>query len=329
MRDKTILTALLFLFLLCLFFPGGLSRGAALSLTPLLDTPSNRIYLRKLRNDLGKAEESIKVIMNTINYYPEYPEGPQRKLFNCLKKAVNRGVEVKILMDTSGWSKNITEENKKTAEFLKKSGMRIRFDSPSTTTHSKLVIIDGRIVYLGSSNWTYSTYAMTYQSDIRLQSKKIGQTCDDFFQYLWEGEKMSAKVPASSPLSSRTVMPIFNTKNSRCYLGVTRQAIEKAESTIRIAMYRIGYYPRFKNSPSNRLLDKLISAQNRGVKVKVLLDRSDWSDKTNRLNKKAAWWLKLNGIEVKFDSPKTDTHLQSRVVCFKKTRPDVHHPVPN
>lgn len=317
MKKRKLYAVLVFAALLMVPAFNVFSQVRDFSCTPLLDTPSNRIYLEKLLEDIEQAKESIKVVMNTIDYYPQYPNGPQRELLRSLKEAEKRGVEVKILMDESKWSKEITEGNKKAAKFMRQFDVSVKFESPKTTTHSKLVIIDGKVIYLGSSNWNYSTYEKTFQSNVRIESPQIAEVWIEYFNCLWTEKEMTVENPAPKNFATKAVLPILNTGNSRSYLNIVTGAIEKAKSSIRIAMYRAGYYPKFEKSPSNVLLEKLASARERGVQVRVILDKSDWSDKTNQINKKAAWWMKLNGIRVKFDPSGVDTHVKLIIIDSK------------
>ena len=48
------------------------------------------------------------------------------------------------------------EANRGVANELTQQGITVQFDSPTRKTHTKLVIIDQRDVFLGSHNFTHS-----------------------------------------------------------------------------------------------------------------------------------------------------------------------------
>lgn len=58
------------------------------------------------------------------------------------------------------------------------------------------------------------------------------------------------------------------------YLPTAIEALKNAKSSIDMAMYFVNFDPWVKKSPVNELVEELINAHNRGVKVKVILDQN-------------------------------------------------------
>lgn len=84
-----------------------------------------------------------------------------------LSRAVKRGVVVKVILENTGSADNeLDVQNLKTKKALEKQGINVFLDSPQKTTHTKLIIIDQRLVILGSHNLTQS--AMKYNNEISL-----------------------------------------------------------------------------------------------------------------------------------------------------------------
>lgn len=281
-------------------------------LTPLIDTPNNRIYWETAKETIEKATEEIQLMVATAEVYPDYPAGLQRKLYEALQGAQERGVKVKVILDTSSWSEHITETNRKSAEFLEDLGIRVRYDDPEVTTHSKVLIVDGDTLLLGSSNWNYPTYAETYQVNIKVQCPQVTSTYSQLFETLWKGGRVEFSHNASLPPDEeKTVLvPLISTGEIRQYYQTVKSLIAEAEESLYVIMYRMGYYPNFEEGESNELLQKLIDAGRRGVAVKVILEKSDWSESVNELNEKTAWWLTMHNIPVRFDDPSVDTHMK-------------------
>ena len=70
------------------------------------------------------------------------------------------------------------------------------------------------------------------------------------------------------------------------YFEVVHNELQKAEESIYVAMYEIFVYSHNKTSPPYILLKDLIDAHNRGVEVKVFLDRSyKYNPETKRWEK--------------------------------------------
>jgi len=174
---------------LVFFFPAmPEARSGGLKITPLLDTPDNRVYYNNLIEEVKSAEDSIRVMMATADSYPKYPDGIQNKLFDALGASADRGVEVRVLLDESDFAKSITETNETTAKLLRARGVKVKLDNPKVTTHAKLIVIDEQVTIIGSSNWNYPSYTDTYQSDVKLIDKKIAEFYANVFDVFWSGK---------------------------------------------------------------------------------------------------------------------------------------------
>lgn len=62
------------------------------------------------------------------------------------------------------------------------------------------------------------------------------------------------------------------------YFDAVHLSFQNAENSIYVAMFEIRIYPDRKSGPHYRLLQDLVAAHKRGVKVKVYLDRSESID---------------------------------------------------
>jgi len=305
-------TILVFLFILS--FTAVEAASGEVEVTPLLDTPGNRVYYNHLIEAVSAAEKSISVMMSTAENYPKHPGGIQSDLFDALGSAADRGVVVRVLLDESDFSSSITETNKKTAELLRDHGLKVKLDDPEVTTHAKLVVIDERITIVGSSNWNYPSYTDTYQSNVELSSREVGGFYSRVFDAVWSGESLEKiKLPELS--RGETIVPLISTGENRSYFSVAKEMIERAQESINLVVFKITRYPEFRNSKSNQLLKALVQANERGVELKIVLDVNTWSDDVNRSNRETALWLLGQGVEkVSFDSLNTTTHSKVLIV---------------
>lgn len=289
-----------------------ISLSDEVTVTPLLDTPNNQAYYDKLMEAVRGARSSIEIMMATADHYPDYPDGLQRQLFDALVEAKERGVEVKLLLDKSNWSKDITETNKQTGTFLRNRGVKVKFDDPGVTTHAKFVVVDNEAVILGSSNWNYPTYTDTYQTNIGLSSPEVAMFYGKVFDTVWDREQLN-KVRLPDYTGSPAIIPLISCGENRAYYEETKRLIAHAEKSIDLVLFKITHYPEFRDSLSNLLLKELVSAHNRGVEIRIVLDVNTWSEKINQSNRETALWLLGKGIrKVSFDSLSTTTH--SKVV---------------
>jgi len=300
--------------LLTLSFTAAAALSGEPAVTPLLDTPENRVYYNHLIEAVRAAEESINVLMSTAENYPKHPGGIQSDLFDALGSAADRGVMVRVLLDESDFSSSITETNKETAKLLRNHGLRVKLDDPKVTTHAKLIVVDEQVTIVGSSNWNYPSYTDTYQSNIKLTAEGVSSFYSSIFDVLWAGESVEKiKLPELS--GDETIVPLVSTGENRSYFSVAKEMIERAEESIKLVVFKITRYPEFRNSKSNKLLKALVQANDRGVELKLILDVNTWSDDVNRSNRETALWLLGQGVEkVSFDSLNSTTHSKVLIV---------------
>jgi phosphatidylserine/phosphatidylglycerophosphate/cardiolipin synthase-like enzyme len=124
----------------------------------------NGEYQSALLNGIRGARKGI-----LFSFYlfktTESPRNLPRGIAEELIKAKNRGVDVTVILeqsDDTGDSLNV--ENHRTAALLSRKGIKVFFDSPRTTTHLKVALIDNRYVFLGSHNLTQS--ALKYNNEL-------------------------------------------------------------------------------------------------------------------------------------------------------------------
>ncbi|HPK53438.1 MAG TPA: phospholipase D-like domain-containing protein [Smithellaceae bacterium] len=63
-----------------------------------------------------------------------------------------------------GHERNLDAENRQTKQLLEAKGVRVFLDSPRKTMHNKLIVIDQRLILLGSHNLTQS--ALKYNNEM-------------------------------------------------------------------------------------------------------------------------------------------------------------------
>lgn len=124
---------------------------------------SAAVLFEKLAEDIDNADHHVDLL-----YYIFAADSVTRPLLESLKRAAERGVECRLLLDALG-SKSFLRKH---AQFLRNSGVRVvealplgrlfrrnrltaRYD---LRNHRKLAVIDGRVGYMGSHNAIDPTY---------------------------------------------------------------------------------------------------------------------------------------------------------------------------
>jgi len=93
--------------------------------------------------------------------------------------------------------------------------------------------------------------------------------------------------------------------------------IKNAEKSIYLVMYGIQLKGRDEKDMVNALLEELIEAKRRGVRVKVILETSgkeEWGEYVTEINEEVMRILRNEGIQVHLDDKKITTHAKVLVV---------------
>lgn len=96
--------------------------------------------------------------------------------------------------------------------------------------------------------------------------------------------------------------------NDREYASTVQHLLDGAENSIKFVLYQVRFYEKYPDSASNKLIESLIDAQERGVTVKGVLDLSPFKKQDTKYNKDAADRLTKAGCEVFLDDPEVQSH---------------------
>jgi len=128
--------------------------------------------------DAAQHEILISVFSFKAGGHPNsYPD----RIAGHLEKAVKRGVKVSVVLETTRNSADALEtQNRKTGRLLEKKGVRVFYDSPNKSTHTKLILIDQRLIFLGSHNFTQSALRHNNEISILLDSPALAVGIRDY-----------------------------------------------------------------------------------------------------------------------------------------------------
>jgi len=147
---------------------------------------TDREYFEVVQTCFKEAQSSIKVMMFEASYYEKYPNSPTNVLIRELIAARKRGVDVKVILEKRKDRDRTQENNLKTGRLLSEGGVEVKYDPVGVTTHTKLLIIDGEIGVVGSTNWTYSALEKNHEVSVLIRSPEVGRNLHDYFQRVWK-----------------------------------------------------------------------------------------------------------------------------------------------
>jgi cardiolipin synthase len=125
-------------------------------------------------------------MMFEASYYEKYPSSPTNVLIQELVAAHKRGVAVKVILERRDERERASMNNEKTGTLLSRAGVDVVYDPATVTTHTKLLIVDGTISVVGSTNWTYSALEKNHEVSVLIRSSEVAQRLQDYFQTIWK-----------------------------------------------------------------------------------------------------------------------------------------------
>lgn len=142
----------------------------------------NRLYYSTIRRFIERANHSVYVAVYAVKYDPKEHDDPVNILLETLVEARERGLDVKVLVD------DVTYESyRDTIEFLKSNGVPVKLDpEKGVRTHVKMVIVDGKCLFVGSHNWTESALSYNNEYSVLIISEEHAGKAESYFMKLWK-----------------------------------------------------------------------------------------------------------------------------------------------
>jgi phosphatidylserine/phosphatidylglycerophosphate/cardiolipin synthase-like enzyme len=256
----------------------------------------NREYLPAVLGLINGATNSIEFVQLEC-----HDDRAVQAIEAALAAAVKRGVKVRGLLDDG------VDFNAAAVARLLALGAEAKLDTPDKMTHSKLVVVDGKTVLLGSTNWTGNSMGNNNESNLRLDDEALAEYFGRYIAALWADSAEEPELPAIESGSVKTLV-------NREYFPEVLAMFNSATQRIRVVMYGINYSPTYAGGKVNQLVEALAAAHSRGVDVAVAIDLSDYNATLNQVNAGAKAYLAGAGVAVHDDALNITTHAKVVVV---------------
>lgn len=132
------------------------------------------------------ATTSIDILMYQWRWYGHESAGGVQKLNLAVCAAAHRGVKVRVLMNVESMGHAITRINTRTAGFLERAGCVVKFGQVGVATHAKMLIIDNRVLVLGSHNFSKGAFSRNQEASIVVEGRKDIVAYREYFKSLWD-----------------------------------------------------------------------------------------------------------------------------------------------
>jgi phosphatidylserine/phosphatidylglycerophosphate/cardiolipin synthase-like enzyme len=141
----------------------------------------NDDYGRVLGERIDRAETSIHIVTYLFKISTSQ-RNLATQLCDRLIRARQRGVSVAVILELSDFNESLNNSNRFTLQRLKEAGIEVRFDSVERQAHAKLVVIDERLTFIGSHNFSHSALGRNYELSLLIESKAVAARALAFFQ---------------------------------------------------------------------------------------------------------------------------------------------------
>lgn len=137
-----------------------------------------------IKGNIKEAQSDIKIAVAWFT---------QRELFAEVLEALNRGVEVSMIIIKDFI--NLGMYGLPLQRFVDNGGKLHFVSDRSWTMHNKFCLFDGSLVITGSYNWTYSAETRNAENVILTDDHSVCQDYNDYFTRLWDGSQVESQVP--------------------------------------------------------------------------------------------------------------------------------------
>ena len=159
------------------------------NVTPIL-APDNSMSESTIKGMIDSAEESIYV----QQYYIRHWERKDNPYLNAIKEAAERGVEVKIMLDST-WYHMEGNGNEKIIEELNDFALEeeVELEARSLSqfkgllkSHNKGMIVDQDTVLISSINWNANSPLQNREVGVIVENQNIGEYYSNIFLEDWK-----------------------------------------------------------------------------------------------------------------------------------------------
>jgi phosphatidylserine/phosphatidylglycerophosphate/cardiolipin synthase-like enzyme len=266
--------------------------GPAAAAEPKVHFSPQGAFPQALAKALLKAEKSIDIALYSFQATSKAGEEDYKALLkkgqvtplDALAERAKAGVKIRVILNKA----NSDASNSKTAAKLIDAGIQVY--TVSGTMHSKYAIVDGHTVINGSGNWSIGAFNRYHENWIEFPADKALAKA---FQHnmdmmLAENKRVKPKKGGglqvvkgkAKKVARRTKAQagvIFTTDNDGEKTSLVEDALVKAidgaKSTAFAAVAHLN---------TKRLGDALLKAHERGVKVRILVDLGEYSNRVSQ-----------------------------------------------
>ena len=217
----------------------------------------------------GEMEQALVNLINSAEtsvYFAIYGFSSCPKILNALKDAIDRGVDVKGVVDCYADGFFPYPQTQELVNKLPEGNIVADYDD--RTMHNKFFVIDGEYVWTGSTNISLTGIDAEYNSNcsILIRNESLADAYETEFFEMFNGAFHDSKTdntPHSFVMDDGSEVECYFAPTDNARDNAIVKAINNAEKSIDI---RIFFFT------DNTIKNALIEAKERGVDIRIILD---------------------------------------------------------
>lgn len=241
---------------------------------------------KTLVKEINSANETIDIAIYGYTKIPLIEE--------ALKSAMNRGVKIRLVFDSTPKNTNIYPDTFYLASLIKDNN----HDTTGAIMHNKFFIFDNKTVFTGSANLSNSDMSgFNSNAVLVIKSPEIASIYKSEFEQMFSGKFHQEK----------SVVTKENNSNFQVYFSPADKVITNNIIPLIDKAKKYVYVPTFVIT-HEKFAQSLINARKRGVDVKIILDS------TNTKNPSKLQVLREAKIPVKTENYAGKLHSKSIII---------------
>lgn len=146
------------------------------------NTTLHTAWARPLAADVAAARGSVLLTSLSLQPRKRDTNHPINALWDAIDSAAKAGALVTFILPAPSKAHPATAFNLSAAADLMQLGARCVFAPPANLLHAKTAIVDDRIVWVGSGNWTAAASAYNHEAYLRCESLALAARLREAWQ---------------------------------------------------------------------------------------------------------------------------------------------------
>ena len=140
-----------------------------------METIIGKEFPEKVIPLIKQARNSIDIIVYDWRWYPDQIGSSIQRFNNTIITASKKNIRVRVITYAAH-----------TLQLLSHLGIEITKLPSHRPIHTKLMMIDNKLVILGSHNYTMNAFTINFEVSVIIQDKEVVNRLKNYFENLWE-----------------------------------------------------------------------------------------------------------------------------------------------